>query len=458
LKVVFVNPPVVRFGDSSPEHDSRLDSSLSLKILSFNKYNKIDLLNRAVSHLVQDSGFRFGVRAGSRWPFTMNVPIGALHYPFIMAYAASYLKSEGFEVNLIDSVADEEYSYKNFLKNLKKEKADIVVIECSTPTIDIDLWMAKEISKFSEVALAGPHLVSQAELLKKQNPWIKYFLKGEYIKSSLLMAKSRKSGIYDSEVVKNLDEIPFAFRDYASSKKYYDSTMPTPKPQLQVYGSKGCPFRCTYCMWPSTMYNRIVAIREPKKIAKEIKLCVKKYGFKSIFFDDDTFNVGGNDRMLELCKELKKIGLPWTMMGRLDCSPLETYEKMVDAGCVGMRFGVESFDPIVLKNINKALERSDFVKTLEHLSTKYPQVMIHLTMMKDLPGQTEESHKRDIEILKKLGYFPGTKFRNFQLSSCVPFPGTELYAQLEKEKGKAALDKFSLYDGSKDTVMKTFKK
>jgi len=460
MKVVFANPPVVRYKNFSPENDVRVSDSKILKILS--KLKKRKILRKPINYLCRYSGLRFGVGAGCRWPWTTNRPIQALNYPLMMAYAVSYLKSKGIVVNLIDAIAEEQYSYSDFLEEIKKEHPDIAVLECSTSIIDIDLWMAKEISKFTKVALAGSHLALKCDEVKKENPYITYFLKGEYIESSLKMVQTRKPGIYESEVITDLDSIPFPFRDYKSATKYYDATMPTKKPQLQIYSSKGCPFKCSFCLWPQTMYQGKVVLRSPKKIAEEIKECVKKYGYKSIFFDDDTFNLG-NERISELCDELKKIGLPWTMMGRIDCSPNWLYDKMVDSGCVGMRFGIETFNLDVLKKINKGIERTDFLGTLKYLSNKYPKLMIHLTMMKDLPGQTEEIYKKDMQILKKLGYKPHRgfpyytnvthRYRNYQVSHCVPFPGTKMYEDLIKEKGKDKLKDYRLYDGGQDTIM-----
>lgn len=456
MRVLFVNPPVIRYKNNSPENDYRLNSVLS-KLLMLKLNCRIGLLYRLLDIIGVGKGIRYGVRAGSRWPFTLNSPISPLHYPFIMAYATSLLKKNGFDVNIIDAVAEQEYYYDKFIGQVKRECADIVVLECSTPTIDIDLWMARRISEFTQVALAGPHLTINADEIQKKHSYITYLLKGEYIKSALIMAQTREARIYESDVVTDLDSIPFPFRDYKSSIKYYDPTMPTERPQLQIYGGKGCPFKCTFCMWPQTMYQGIVSLRKPEKIAQEIRECVEKYGFKSIFFDDDTFNLG-TKRISKLCDELAKIGLPWTMMGRLDCSPDWLYDKMVDCGCVGMRFGIETFNIEVLKRINKGIERTDFKGTLEYLSEKYPRLMIHLAMMKDLPGQTEEIHHRDMEILKELGYSSHNVYRNYQLASCVPFPGTKMYNDLLKEKGKEFIDDYRLYDGSQDTVMTEIKK
>lgn len=198
--------------------------------------------------------------------------------------------------------------------------------------------------------------------------------------------------------------------------------------------------------------------KKPKKVYEEIRECVDKYGYKSIFFDDDTFNIG-TERISKLCDYLKKIGLPWTMMGRLDTSPDWLFDKMVDSGCVGMRFGVETFNVEVLNKIKKGLERKDFLGTLKRLCNKYPKLMIHLTMMKDLPGQTDEMHQEDLKILEDLGFSPSirkNKYRNYQLASCAPFPGTELYDMI-KQKISEDLSRYDLYDGSKDTIMKDIK-
>lgn len=454
MKIVFVNAPHIRSEKSSPENDFKIDG-----FISYPRYRFFKGAGRILSLLKKlfglGGGVRYGVRAGSRWPFTMTAPLGYAPYPFFMGYAASYLRARGIEVNILDGVAEEEYDYKSFLEQVRDEKADIVVVECSTPTIDIDVWFAEKVADFSEVALAGPHLnlVTTGEIQKK-NRAIKYFLLGEYILSSFKMAKTRTPGVYSSEVAKDIDKLPFPFRDYKSLQKYYDPSMPTPRPQLQICGSKGCPFKCTFCAWPQTMYFGVVSLRDSGMVAREIKECVVKYGSRSIFFDDDTFNIG-TARVSKLCDYLKEIGLPWTMMGRLDCSPDWLYDKMVDSGCVGMRFGVETFNVAILDHVKKGIERTDFKSTLERISRKYPKLMIHLTMMKNMPGMTEEMHQKDMQILSDLGYQTcGNIYRSFQLSCCTPFPGTQMYKELKQTEGERILENYATYDAGQDTVIK----
>ncbi|NKD76843.1 radical SAM protein [Haematospirillum sp. H1815] len=451
MRVLFVNPPVIRSEKSSAENDFKLDG-----VPLYPWLRKIPGIRFLWRRLGIGRGIRYGVRAGSRWPWTMDVPHGGPHYPFFMGYAASLVAADGHQVNIIDAVSDEEYSYERFLKRVSDWKPDLIVQECSTPTVDIDLWMARKLAKIADLAVAGPHfteneIVSQVQ---RDYPEIKYILRGEYIYGAQKLVRELRPGVYEGQVVTDLDTIPFPFRDYPAALNYYDPSMPTARPQLQIYGSKGCPFKCTFCVWPQAMFQKKVSLRDPERIAAEIREAVALYGYRSIFFDDDTFNMG-TERISRLCDLLKEIGLPWTMMGRLDISPDWLYEKMVDSGCVGMRFGIETFDLQVLARVKKGIERKDFRGTLERLCTKYPNLMLHITMMRDMPGQSEEAHQLDMEIIHGLGFTVDNMRRSYQLSHCSPFPGTEMYKELKAGDAEAVLHDFRKYDGGQETVMKT---
>ena len=204
MKVLFINPPNIRSATSTPENDFSIKEFIVPKHLSKIKWS--EKIFKSLDYLFGiGSGVRYGVRAGSRWPFTMDQPVSNYApYPFFMGYAASNLREHGFEVNILDAVAEDEYDYQRFLKQIKLEEPDLVVIECSTPTIDIDVWFAIKVAEFSKVALAGPHLnENTVGEIESDNPNITFYLLGEYILSSLKMAESQISGVYNSEVLKD---------------------------------------------------------------------------------------------------------------------------------------------------------------------------------------------------------------------------------------------------------------
>jgi radical SAM superfamily enzyme YgiQ (UPF0313 family) len=380
-----------------------------------------------------DFGLGRGVRAGSRWPHIFG-PIHSRYapFPFLPAYASSLLQQHGFRAEVMDCVSGRQFGYGRFVSDLEEKNPDIVVIETSEATECIDIWLSRKIAKFARVALAGPH-VSDATVdrLQGDNPHVTFFLKGEYILSALEMARTLRPGAYESTVVKDLDAIPFPDRSFPGALDAVDGWIPfVENPQLQIWGSKGCPFKCTFCLWPQTVYKNTVSLRKPVKIMEEIREAVERYGFKHIYFDDDTFNLG-NERISELCGYLKAFGLPWGIMARIDASPLELFEKMIACGCTGMKFGVESFDAGVRATICKSLEHDVLYHNLAHLTRKYPNVRFHLTMMRGLPGQSEAVHKKDMQILEELGFMnKANPYRSYQLSACRAFPGTSLHREL----------------------------
>jgi hypothetical protein len=78
-------------------------------------------------------------------------------------------------------------------------------------------------------------------------------------------------------------------------------------------------------------------------------------------------------------------------------------------------------------------------------------------MMKDLPGQTQEIHARDMAILHDMSFSTNGKYRSYQLASCAPFPGTVMHRKLSQGNDVDALKDFKSYDGARETVMKTIK-
>ena len=91
---------------------------------------------------------RLGVRAGSRWPFSMPVSHGEkvpsyVPFPFFLGYATSVLEKAGFSALLMDAIAmgvDED----TFIQTAKDYSPHLVVLETSTPTFSVDMKIAKD--------------------------------------------------------------------------------------------------------------------------------------------------------------------------------------------------------------------------------------------------------------------------------------------------------------------------
>lgn len=413
----------------------------------------------------------YGVRAGSRWPHFEKESSNYMPFPFFMAYSAALLEKNGHHVTLIDAIAlnlDEEV----FFQQLQDCNPELVVFEVSTPSIDVDLRIARRtkdaVGETLPVVFCGPHHeMFSDDFLKRYND-VDIVMRGEYEFTLLDLVNTVSGGgslenvmgiIYRDEsgniltthprpLERNLEKFPWPARKSLPMEKYLDLPGGIPAPSLQVWASRGCPFSCIFCSWPQLMYgDKSYRTRDPKDVVDEIECCVEQYGFKSFYFDDDTFNVG-KERMLSLCNEIKKrdLSLPWAIMARADGMDLEILSAMKDAGLVALKYGVESGDQEILKATGKSLNLDkvhENVKITRELGIKY-----HLTFTFGLPGETLETIKKTVDLALELD--PDS----LQFSIVTPFPGSKYFDLLDK-KGHLLSKNWEEYDGYNRAVIRT---
>jgi len=438
-----------------------------------------------------------GPNAGSRWPWVAPGITEYAPYPFFMGYAANYLRLNGIDSEFYDAVAEKHWDYDRVRESISEYKPELLFLETSTPLVRKVLEFAKwaKESFGSRIVLVGPHLQVYSEDLIRE-PYVDHCVVGEYEKPALEIALkgAKAEKIYTYQLLEDINQVGgqnfVHYRRLEHLHRYWEPTMNTPKPQLTISTSRGCPFKCTYCQWPKVMNNGKYRNRAPEFVLDEIRTVIRDYKnrklsgsglvrntllsvenlrrsrtstgsavseallggvgeIRSILFDDDTWNLG-NNRIKDLCKGLKDIALPWTMMGRIDTSSLEVYDIMVDSGCVGMRFGIESFNQRLLDNTKKNLDAKKCYSNIRYLLTRFSNMEFHFTTMKNLPGETAEDWESDLKILnelKVLGEASGNTV-HWQNSDCVAFPGTELWEEMVALGRGAELRNFDLYSGA----------
>lgn len=416
---------------------------------------------------------RFGVRAGSRWPFTAPLaPEGHLPYipfPFFLAICAAVLKKDGIEVLLIDAVA-QKFGIDAIIEKIKSFSPSLIVAETSTPSFENDLFLLKKIKeKFAQgfMALAGPHATVFSKEILESYPIVDYVFRGEYEEAAAELARHLATGLMLDEVrglsyrahgrlrinpcresIKVLDELPWPERAALPMERYHDGFCQMPFPSVQMLSSRGCPFACTFCLWPQVIYNeRRIRFRNPITVVDEMEYLVKEYNFKAVYFDDDCFNVDKR-HVLEIAGEIKKRGLsvPWSAMARADLMDEETLDALAASGFYAVKYGVESVSQAVLEGIKKNI---DLKKTRQMIyKTKERGIKVHLTFCLGLPGET----KKTIQDMKS--FVCELNPDSCQFSYATPFPGTEYFRQVQ-ERGELLSEKWSDYDGNAKCIVKT---
>ncbi|HKM64528.1 MAG TPA: radical SAM protein [Acidisphaera sp.] len=382
--------------------------------------------------------FGAGVRAGSRWPFTQYIPsppdrfmFGSyLPYPFFLGYATTYTaRNTGAEVIFRDSIALRE-SYASYWAFLKQGQFDYVVIESASPSWDHDADLIRRINSMlpsCRIVVAGP-IASQGEKMLRELP-VHACIRGEYEKG-VVKVLNGASGMIDFDLLtlEEMNAAPFPYYDRTYAHRYWDGNpRGMQPPHAQVWSSRGCPYKCIFCVWPATMtgndpdgtQKRSVRHYKPEYMEAFLTHLVGTYGYRTIYFDDDTFNLG--DKHVErMCAIMRKIGLPWSAMCRADTIRMDLWREMKESGCFGVKIGFESGNQEVVDTIvNKRLDLEYARQVVAEI--KRIGMTVHGTFTYGLPGETVS------QMFDTRRYIASLGLDTLRESGCAEIEGTPLH-------------------------------
>lgn len=197
--------------------------------------------------------------------------------------------------------------------------------------------------------------------------------------------------------------------------------------------SRGCPCRCAYCYNRAFSRGRLRA-KSAGLVLAEIKDLRSRYDFSLVYLLDDNFFID-QLRAMTILKGLKELGLGCVLQG----VDVETLAKLSDAdldfleeaGVVRLAIGVESgVDRVRREVLNKAgdlkLARAQVARF------KGRGIAVLCSFIVGLPTETPQEIRETMRVgMEILGL--GDNFRIPQFYIFAPYPGTEIYARLEKE-------------------------
>lgn len=356
---------------------------------------------------------------------------GYLPYPFFLGYAATYAAANTTaDVRFRDSIALRE-TYQQFADYLANERFDYVFIETATPSWEHDaqvVRMIRQVLPECRIVITGPITTTKSDEILGTLP-VYACIKGEYEKNAVKVLDGG-SGVIDFDLLTTaeMNAAPPPYLDETIAHRYFDyNPIGQQYPHAHVWSSRGCPYKCVFCVWPATMTGndpdgesvRKVRHYSPDYMEAYLTELVRRYGFKSIYFDDDTFNLG-NSHVVKMCEVMRKVGVPWSAMCRADTSKMETWAVMKDAGCFGVKLGFESGSQYVVdKIVNKHLDLEygrDVVRELKRLG-----MTVHGTFTVGLPGETREQMQETLAFIESL------PLDSHQLSGTAEIEGTPLH-------------------------------
>lgn len=409
-------------------------------------------------------GEGYGTRSNIRWPHRRGDKV--LTFPVYLAYTVSVLKKAGFKAKGIDAV-DMEMGIPAFVDYLKKSNPDIVIMEVSTPSIMYDLECAEQIKSQvgCKIAFCGPHATYfHKEIIEDYN-FVDFCIRGEFeitAKELCISLKNQKepSGVdgvtfrSNHKAVANKERTPFEVVDsmpYPNREDFkissYQQAFFSGKRTALMVSSRGCPYNCSFCLWPDTLLGHKFRARSAKNVLDEIEHLIKKYGVDEIYFDDDTFTID-KKRVMDICQGItdRKLKITWLCMSRVNTIDEEMIKAMKKAGCVNIFYGLESGSESILKSINKSITKEQAVKTIR--LTQKTGISAGGSFIIGMPEETKKTFKETLDFAKML------HADYLQFALFAPFPGTKAY-ELAKKEGLLDFNSWSDFDGSRGPITRT---
>ncbi len=223
------------------------------------------------------------------------------------------------------------------------------------------------------------------------------------------------------ELIQNIDEIAWPAYDLFDMSYYALLRLPNIKANeraMPVLSGRGCIFKCNFCY----RLDKGFRPRSAESIIAEVEYLKKEYNIKYIAFSDELL-MSSRERTLELCQAFidAKLDVKWDCNGRLNFADIDVLEKMKEAGCVFINYGIESLDDDTLKVMHKALTRDMIIRGIEN--TLKVGISPGLNIIYGNINEPLSAIDDAVEFLLK--YDDHAQLRTIR--PVTPYPGSELF-------------------------------
>jgi len=387
--------------------------------------------------------------------------------PLGLCFISAVLEKNGFQARVFQQL---DTSNEVFLKEILDFEPDVIGFSCLSVNYNNSLFLANALKKSNPkltIVFGGYHPSLVKEIVFEKS--IDYVVVGEGEFSLLhlvteleknnseinfpgIISKKNFNNFIPAQRITGLDELPFPSRNSLPMEKYLSYSVGEHEFEektkyASVYTSRGCCYNCDFCCTP-ILYSKGVFFRSPKNVVDEIELLSKKYGVNQIDFRDEDLTLN-KKRLIEICDELikRKLNVKWRAFGNVKEVNKELLEKMKQAGCSSIFYGIDGVNNEALKKMHKPYVINDIISCFE--LTHEIGLYIVAGVILGYPDDSQEIINEWLELLKIIQ--PETIY----ISLITAFIGTPLHEKLKKENKIISFNP-SDYDCSTQVVKNNF--
>ena len=304
---------------------------------------------------------------------------------------------------------------------------DLVGITCNTPNASHVYRMAERFRRRGQwVVLGGPHPTLLPEEAGAHADAV-IIGEAEEVWPQLLddAASGRLAPRYQASRPASLRGLPAARRDLISDRGLLAHT---------VIATRGCPHRCAYCNLRQ-IYDPSLRFRPIEEVVAEIRAMPSPI---LTFWDDQLF--ADPDYAYRLFGALAGLQRQWAAMVTLSSTRDESLlAAAARAGCVCLFIGLESFSSRSLAFANKSFNVvASYAESVARVHAH--GIAVQAGIVFGFDDDDEGCFARTLDEATRLGLDGAT------VSLLVPFPGTPLFAELERS-GRLLTRDWSYFNG-----------
>jgi radical SAM superfamily enzyme YgiQ (UPF0313 family) len=403
--------------------------------------------------------------------------------PLGLAYLASSLLKNDFEVQVIDAVGSAPDKYELFFNDkvrlLGLSQTEIIEkIEDKPLFIGVSImfshnWLhVRELLKKikqrfpdtplilgGEFATALPDIcmsetpvdilatgegeetvVEIARALSSETPSLENIAGIRFRKGSEIIINPKRNRILD------VDDIPmpawhlFNINEY--KKHQFESGFRIEDAQaiMPMLATRGCPYQCTFCTSPNMWTTRYVT-RTPSLVVDELEYNIKTYGVTNFPFQDLTAIIQ-KKWIVEFCNEIIKrnLNISWQLPSgtRSEVIDDEVADLLYRSGMKEMGYAPESGSDAIRKHIKKKV-KADHLYNSVRSAIKH-DLKVQVFFIVGFPNETRKDIWKTFKMLAKMAWMG---VQDVGMNHYMPLPGTEqMEKEMDSEWAKNLGDKF----------------
>ena len=366
-----------------------------------------------------------------------------VHSNLAIRYMYTVIANEDCETELREFSINNDLNY--IYNEIVRADYDLVCFSCYLWNIEETTILASDIKKAKpemKILIGGPETSFDGVEYMEKNDWCDYVIsgEGEYSFFRLIQILTGNRQALDMTEMDELSTVPgLAYRegpliyvneqieplDFNSIPFPYSVLEPEKDKVVYYESSRGCPFRCSYCM---SSIEKTVRALDVVRVEQELKYFLFK-NLPQVKFIDRTFNYE-KDRAYQILNYIIQNDNGVTNFHFELCGDLldnRTLELLSGArkGLFQMEIGIQSTNPETLKAVHRAENVYPVLYNTGRL-VECGTCHTHVDLIAGLPYETMDTFERGFDKVYSL------KADAFQMGFLKVLKGTEIHDRAEE--------------------------